>query len=403
MARGEVSPAWNYWNLYRDIAWYGVLSGVSTTFTSVYVLRLGGSSFLIGLLTSLPALVNVVIQVPAARLIERQRNTRTLLLVSGFLMRLPVLLLALIPLLWIRWQAGAVVWITALGTIPAAISNTAFTVMLADVVRAEDRARVVSVRNVLFSAVSTLVVLAAGKALDILPFPISYQLIFALAFVTSVISVYYVGRIALPDHEPAPHRMSQERLDWRGALRTILAQRGYVRFTLASFLFHWGLNFPIPLYAIYRVRTLHLGEGWIGLLSMIEAGVTVVTWYLWGKAAERLGSRRVLLLGVLGVCFYPFGMALSKNAWPLLFVSFIAGIVGPAFNLGLFNGLLEVAPEQRRPTYIALFNLLINVTACISPLVATTLANSLGVVTALYIGGSLRVLGFLAYLLLLRT
>jgi hypothetical protein len=69
----------------------------------------------------------------------------------------------------------------------------------------------------------------------------------------------------------------------------------------------------------------------------------------------------------------------------------------------LFNGLLEVVPEQRRPTYIALFNLLINVTACISPLVATTLANSLGVVTALYIGGSLRVLGFLAYLLLLRT
>jgi hypothetical protein len=82
---GPASPEWNRWNLYRDVAWYGFLSAVTTTFTSVFALRLGASNLLIGLLTSLPALLNILFQIPAARLIERQADRRRLILWSGLL------------------------------------------------------------------------------------------------------------------------------------------------------------------------------------------------------------------------------------------------------------------------------------------------------------------------------
>ena len=403
LAPGEVSPNWNKWNLYRDIAWYGVISGVSGTFTGVFALRLGGSNFLIGLLTSLPALVNVLFQIPAARLIERRRNTRSVILWSGFFMRLPVFLVALVPLFFGRFQADAVVYITALGTIPAALSNVAFTVMLADVVAPADRAHVVSVRNVLFSAVTTVAVIVAGKALDIINFPLSYQLIFSLSFLASLVSLYYVGRVAIPDRVPASQTAAGgERVESRPALRTMLAQRGFVRFTLATFLFHWGLYLPIPLYTIYRVRVLDISDGWIGTLSMIETSVTVVTWYIWGKVAEKRGSRFVLLLGALGVCLYPFGTALSTSVYPMLVVVAIAGIVSPGWGLGLFNGLLEVAPADHRATYVAVFNTLMNLTACVAPILGITLAGSLGIRPALLIGGVLRLLGFVAFVVLLR-
>jgi len=398
LAPGKVSAKWNTWNLYRDIAWYGVLSGVSTTFTSIFALRLGASNFLIGLLTSLPALLNVVFQLPAARLIERQRNSKRTILVAGFLMRFPVFLVALVPFFFRRFQAEAVVYITALGTIPGAVSNVAFTAMLADVVPPQDRAHVVSVRNVLLSVVTTLAVIAAGKALDILPFPVSYQLIFLLAFLTSLLSLYYVGRIVIPDREPPRQEaVRSEHLDLRRSVQTILAQRDYVRFTVASFLYHWGLYFPIPLYAIYKVRTLHISEGWIGALAMLESGVTIVAYYIWGRLAEKHGSLFVLLLGLLGVCFYPIGTALSSNVWPLLLVSFVAGIAAPAFNLGLFNGLLEVTPAARRATYLAIFNTLMNIPAFVSPILGTTMAGSLGIRMALWIGGAARIAGFLAF------
>ena len=136
---GEVSRKWNTWNLYREIAWYGVFSGVTATFTSTLALRLGGSDLLVGLLTSLPALANIICQIPAARLIGRQRNLRNTILVSGFLLRLPAFLIALVPFLLGRFQAGAVVCIVALGNVPAAVSSLAFTTMIADVVAPRDR------------------------------------------------------------------------------------------------------------------------------------------------------------------------------------------------------------------------------------------------------------------------
>lgn len=400
---GEVSPRWNYLNLYREVAWYGVLSGVSSTFTSIFAIRLGASNFLIGLLTSLPALMNILFLIPAARVVERESSKKKVLLASGFLMRLPAFLVALVPLLSVRMQASAIVYITALGTIPAAMSTVSFTAMLAEVVPPQDRPRVVSLRNAFASATTTVTVLLAGKALDILPFPLGYQLIFALAFFTSLVSLYYLGRIAIPEVNPPQTLQIQahHHLGTRDFARVILAQRRYVYFTLGAFLYHWGLHFPIPLYAIYRVRTLHISEGWIGTLSMIESGVTIVAYYAWSKFAQKYGSRPMLILGLLGVCFYPIGTALSKTATPLLFVSFIAGIAGPAFNAGLFNGLLEVAPVERRATYIAVFNTLMNIPAFIAPILGTTTAGWLGIRTALWIGGFGRIAGFLAFTYLL--
>nr|MBC7245333.1 MFS transporter [Chloroflexota bacterium] len=398
-APGEISERWNYLNLYREVAWYGILSGVNATFTSIFALRLGASNFLIALLTSLPALMNVLFQIPAARLVERESDKKRTLLVSGLLMRLPAFLIALVPLLGKGIQASAIVYITALGTIPTAVSTVSFTAMLAEVVAPQDRARVVSIRNVALSAMSTAAVLLTGKALDVLPFPFGYQLIFTLAFLASVLSLYYLGRVVIPGTERMQQVevQSSQRLGTRHLLQAILAHRDYVRFTLGAFLYHWGLYFPIPLYAIYRVRMLQISDGWIGILAMVESGVTIVAYYAWGRFAQRRGSRLLLLLGLLGVCFYPIGTALSKSVMPLLLVSFIAGLASPAFNLGLFNGLLEVVPSERRATYIAIFNTMMNIPAFAAPILGTTVAGWVGVRTALWIGGAARIAVFLAF------
>jgi MFS family permease len=400
---GKVSAESNHWNLYRDIAWYGVLSGVSLTFTSVFALRLGASNLMLGLLTSLPALINILFQVPAARLIERHRDRRRILLLSGLFMRLPVFLVALVPFSH-AWRADAVVYITALGTIPAAIGNVAFTAMLADVVAPRDRARVVSVRNALLAAVTMVTVLASGRALDILAFPINYQVIFTLAFLTSLLSLYYLGRVAMPRAEPlSGGGASHDRPDLRQWLRTMLAQRDYVRFALGAFVYHWGLYLPLPLYTIYRVRELGISEGWIGALSTLESAITIVAYYVWGKIAARDGSRSVLLFGILGVSLYPLGTALSRSVTPLLLVVSISGIFAPAWALGLFNGLLEVVPAERRATYVAMFNTLMNVPAFIAPLLGTAVAGIVGTRNALFISAAVRIIGFLVFARLLST
>jgi MFS family permease len=134
---------------------------------------------------------------------------------------------------------------------------------------------------------------------------------------------------------------------------------------------------------------------------MVEALITIAGYYVWGRIAHKRGPRWVLLMGALLVSIYPFGTALSRSVWPLVLVVSIAGIAGPAFNLGLFNGLLEAAPTERRTTYVATFNTVINLAAFASPLLGTIVAEWLGIRPALFVGGIARVLGFVAFARLL--
>jgi len=400
-APGEIAAEWNTWNLYREIAWYGVFSAVTTTFVSVFTLRLGGSDTLVGLLTALPALINVVWQIPAARLIERQRNLKRIILVSAVFQRFPSLLIAIVPVLLAHSQAAAVVWLMTLGTIPGAVCNVAFTTMLADIVPPRDRAQVVSVRRLLLAAATTGAVMVAGRALDVLPFPMGYQLIFAVSFATSLVGVHYIGRIVIPERASLPRpspKAKGQRPDPRRTLKAVLQQRRFVGFVGASFLYHWGLNLAVPLYPIYRVRVLDISDGWIGVLSMVSSAVSIVAYYAWGRVVRRRDWRLVLFLGALGSCLYPVMTALSRHVGSLLIVAVIGGVVSPAFNLGLLNGLLEVTPPSRRATYLAVFNTLISVTAFISPLLGTALTGWLGIRSALTAATFLRLVGLVAYL-----
>ena len=88
----------NLRNLYLDTVWFGVLSGLVATYVAVFALRLGATTSQIGWLTALPALVNVVWLIPAARLIERQRRPMPIILATGVLQRLGYL--ALMMRLW---------------------------------------------------------------------------------------------------------------------------------------------------------------------------------------------------------------------------------------------------------------------------------------------------------------
>src|SRR5512137_527160 len=104
----------NAWNLYGDIAWFGVLSGIVQSFLSVYVIRLGGSDTHVGLLTALPALVAIFFSIPGSRLVERETKPLSVLLITGSLNRIGYLVIALLPFLLATYAADGVVFIVVL-------------------------------------------------------------------------------------------------------------------------------------------------------------------------------------------------------------------------------------------------------------------------------------------------
>ncbi len=385
--------AQNAWNLYQDIFWFGVLFAVWQSFLSIYTIRLGGTDTHVGLLSALPALAAIFASIPGSRMVEREKKPLSVMLVTGTLHRVGFLALGLVPSLFVTNRADWAVALFCLATIPQSVANVAFTTMFARAVKPEDRPRVVSNRNVLIGVSSTATALLGGKFLDLVIFPTNYQLLFALAFLTSLLSIYYLARIRLPAPARAPLPSAQESRGARGFIAMLRAQPAYMRFTFGAFIVHLALFFAIPLYSIYWVRVLHATEGWVGLLMMVQSATSIFAYPIWGRLSTQYGNRTILVVASLGLGMYPFFTALAPSVEWLLPIAFWGGALSPGLVIALFNGLLEVCPEERRASFIAVYNTAINIAAFIAPVVSSSLTSVVGVQALLFVAAGVRLLG----------
>ncbi len=384
----------NAWNLYGDIAWFGILSGIVSSFLAVYTIRLGGTDAQVGLLSALPALVAIFVSIPGARLVENEKRPLSVLIMSAIGHRTGYLLLALLPIFFVAESAWLVVAITGLQTIPQAVANIAFTDMFARTVKPEKRAHVVSVRNILVGITSTVAAFAAGKLLDWLVFPMNYQVLFTIGFGASMVSTYYLTRIRLPrESKRRSHGENANGGGIRGYLAMFNTNKGYSRFTLASFVFQWGLFLSAPLYSIYWVRTLNATDGWIGLINMVGSASTILFYPLWARLTARRGNRLAMIITTAGLAGYPFFLAIYPSLEWALFVSFWGGIFSSGQALSFFNGLLEVCPERNRAAHIAVYNTLANIAAFISPIISTSLTGIFGIPALLLAAAGMRLFG----------
>lgn len=397
----------NIWNLYLDVAWWGIANGVWITYLSVFAVRLGASAEWLGVLAALPALVNMIWAIPSARMVERAPRRLPLVLRVGLLQRLAWLGVALAPFLF-TGQASvyAVVFIAGLTTIPSATAAVAFTSVMADLIPAQDRARVVSIRNVLLSATTTLTVLACGPVLDALPFPLSYQVVFGVSFLAAMMSLRHVGRLRVPEEVTIAHRERPK--SWitasvRNAIREVAAAKPFVKYVVSSLIFHWGVYFPTALYSIYRVRNLGATDTWIGLLTMVDSVITIAFYIVWGRLATRWGNRKVLIIGAFGMIAFPVLTGVATSLPMLLIPAAIAGMFTPAFNLAAFNELLAVSPAAHRPRFIAIYTSAVNAAAFVAPLAGSYFATATDIRLAFYLGGVFRFLGGLAFVLMLGS
>ena len=80
----------------------------------------------------------------------------------------------------------------------------------------------------------------------------------------------------------------------------------------------------------------------------------------------------------------------------------LGGFAWAGCNLAMFNVMLSVCPAERRPTYIALYTALMNVTAFAGPLLGAALSGWIGIRPAFVVSSAVRGLGVLLFLGLVR-
>ncbi|MSP11357.1 MAG: MFS transporter [Chloroflexi bacterium] len=341
-----------------------------------------------------------MLTLPAGQLLERRRPILPLFISTLFVYRLGYLAVALMP--FIVMQGGSIVFVMLiiLFTIPTPVSSVGFNTIFAEIVPERRRAEVLAWRNIILSAVVSVVGFIAGQALDAFTFPLNYQGLYIIGFASSMVSLFILTKLRVPEvpRRPLPAGSKAPGITLPGIKMLLGTNLGYPRIVLNTLIYGIGTWMVSPLLTIFYIRTLGASNSWIGSLSSIINLTGMVGYFLWQRWIPRWGERRILAWTAIASGFYPALVGLSPSLTPILVLGALYGLVTPGLNLAHFNTLLKVCPVDRRPSALALYTTVMNVGAFVSPLVSVALAGFLDIRIVLIIGSVFWVGGGILFL-----
>jgi DHA1 family multidrug resistance protein-like MFS transporter len=157
---------------------------------------------------------------------------------------------------------------------------------------------------------------------------------------------------------------------------------------------------PAGLYSLYWVRQLQATDTWIGIRGMVGFAVLAVGYGVWGRLAHRMGHRRLLLVTGATLGIYPIFTGLSQSVEWLVPAAAIWGLGVAGIDIGLVDMLLLSSPEQRKPSFVAIGNMLASAENFVGPLIGAALAPLIGMQNALLLSGVLVIVSVVFFLLL---
>jgi MFS family permease len=399
----------NFIHFYLDIGWYALLAGSSINFQNVYAARLGASSFQIGLLGAIPALVSLLLAIPAGIWLEKRAVHRAVFWTS-VVYRIGFLFWAFLP--WLFNEQGQIWGLTGivlLQAIPLTALSVGFNSLFASAVPLEWRATVAAQRNIVLSVVFMGASLGSGWLLEQLPFPLNYQIVFFIGFLGAAMSslhLYFIRPLpeaaqgaerSAPQPAPLPEETAP-RPGWKDSLRLDIWKTPFRVTLLVLLFFHLAQYLAIPLFPIYFVNELHLTDEHIGIGTALFY-LTVLLGSTQLSRLVRLSSHKIVTgWGVVGMSLYPLLLAFSSQVWEYYAISVLGGLVWAMVGGAQLNYLLEKCPAQERSTYLAWYTIVLNACALTGSLLGPGLAALVGLPLALILTGLLRGLAGLAIL-----
>lgn len=382
----------NQRNVLIDGIGVGITAGVGS-FLSVFLVRLGASDFMVGLLTAMPALTGMFLAIPVGELLARQRNIVPWFARSRFLVLSCYLLTGLVPFFVRDHAPEVIIAIWALATLPQTLVSVGFTVVMGGVAGPGGRFTLMSRRWAILGLTNSLTVALVGQGLRLFGFPLNYQVVFLASSVGALISVVFSSSIRLPPQPVAEAREGLIRTfrTHGGALRR---NRAFVNFTVSQFVFRWGMALAVPLFPIYWVKHAGATDQQISLINSVQTMVLMFAYFMWANQTQRRGKRWVLLASALGVSFYPLLTALTREPNILVIWAALGGLFTAGVDLVFFDIVLSTCPAEQQASYVGMYQTTIYIATFLAPLLGAGLSDTVGIVPALILATVLRLAGF---------
>lgn len=381
----------NQRNVLIDGIGVGITAGVGS-FLSVFLVRLGASSFLVGLLTAMPALTGMLLAIPVGEFLARRRNIVPWFARSRFVVLSCYVLTGLVPFLFTSRQPEIIILIWAFATLPQTLVSVAFTVVMGGVAGPAGRVTLMSRRWAILGLTNSLTVVIVGQLLEMFDFPLNYQIVLLGSTIGALISVVFSSSIKLPPQDVSAARQGLIQT-FRETGSTLRQNKAFVNFTSAQFVFRSGLALAMPLFPIFWVKNVGATDAQISAINSVQTFVLMAAYFLWARVSQHRGQRWVLLVTAFGLSFYPLLTALTKTPQLLIPWAALAGLSSAGVDLVFFDLLLSTVPAEHQASYVGMYQTTVYIATFLAPMVGTALADGVGIVPALIAGTVLRLAG----------
>ena len=381
-------------SIYHGMA-SAVAQNTSNSYIPIFAMTiLGATNYQVGLISSLPPLITLLMTLPAAILLNRAFEQKRLVAFSVLAARFVFLLIAFISYVPGSFGSWLLLGLIAAMSVPNTMANMGWQSFIGNIIEETRRAQFFSDRNRLLTVVGLFVTLTIGIVMkDMTANRVAYQILFMFTFVIGVVELYFL----LKHDEPARELNVEKKraMDW-----SIFKDNKYVLFLIVALVFNFGWQMAWGVFNIYNVRYAEATIFWISMFNVANMIAQIFSFSLWRKWSQKYGNMSVFVWVAFGMSTAPLLMVLSTSLYYLVAMSFLSGLFVSGTVLILFNLLLENSPQEVRTYCITTYNVLLAVIAFSSPQIGIWLLETYSMEIAMYLSTAVRFSAAVGFLVL---
>ncbi|HEX7070017.1 MAG TPA: MFS transporter [Rhodothermales bacterium] len=348
------------------------------TFLTTFLLVLGTSEFLIGLVAAFPLLMGLV-QPIGAEIIRRRGGWRRPVAVSAALIEdltwVPIIAAALFypP----KIASVVIVGLLAAQQLANAFVGVSWTSWISDLIPPRLRGRYFGRRNFICHSLGAVTAILAGMVVDRSgadPIPV-FAAIFTVGLVFRLVSITILA------HQPEPAPARSPRGSFLKQLSHPLSHDGFRRFLIYAMLWGFAVHLAAPFFTVFMIRSAKIDVGDAMLFAAFSTIANLLGQRFWGPMCDRYGDHQVLRVAGIIICMQPFGWMFADGStfgyYLMMALSMTGGFSWGGHLLAVGNLMMRLAPETGKTSFFAMQAALGGLFGALGPFVGGVIADYL--------------------------
>lgn len=364
---------------YYAFQWHAIFFALTVTFTEIntvlpsLIVKVGGGTFQIGLLTAIMVGTPIIGQLLFASYLHTQPRKRGFLLLGVGLRVTALAIVALILLVAERILPQTLITLVFVLMFVFSLSGTfagvSYTDILGKSLAVEQRNRFFVSRQILTSVAFLISAPVSRWVLGHFEYPYNYAWMFGLAAGLLFIASFGFWALDEPAVQPSTEAHSFLKV-LRAVPKHLRDNPPLLRYILLVNLTGFGLTL-MPFYVVYASQHYGLTGEQVGNYLMVQIAGMILSNILWGKLVNKFGFRGVVHgCIVCGTLLPVLLLTLSGMALPIfLSVFFLMGVAISARKIAFEGLLIEITTNTNRALYKGIVGAT-SLTTALFPLVA---------------------------------